>query len=163
MGLVTWIAIAVIVLVVIGLGVGAFFSGLLRGAQIVGHNPTVQNATQEAKQFIENKTSNSNIILVTTNKASYNKGEPVVITVKNTGSETLSFPDSSLGLQIQNVNTGDKYSVISAQVITQLGEGQSKVITWNQEDGVKLGDYVATVHTTPPEHSISAQVGFQIK
>lgn len=148
-----------IVLVVIGLGVGAFFSGLLRGAQIVGQNPTVQNATQEAKQFVQNKTSD---ILITTDKASYNRGEPVVITVKNTGSETLRFPDSSLGLQIENVNTGDRYSVIAAQVITELGEGQSKTITWNQEAGIKPGDYTATVHTTP-EHSTSAQVGFQIK
>jgi len=160
MGLVTWIAIAVIVLVVIGLGVGAFFSGLLRGAQIVGQNPTVQNATQEAKQFVENKTSNS--LVITTDKASYNRDEPVVITVKNTGSETLRFPDSSLGLQIENMNTGDKYSIISAQVITELGEGQSKMMTWNQETGVKPGDYAAMVHTTS-EKNISAQVGFQIK
>jgi|SRR5581483_1922971 len=158
MGLVTWIAIAVIVLVVIGLGVGAFFSGLLRGAQIVGQNPTVQNATQEAKQFVENKTSNA--LVITTDKASYNRGEPVMITVKNTGSETLSFPDSSLGLQIQNVNTGDSYSIIAAQVITELEEGQSKVITWNQE-GSKPGDYAATVHTTS-DKGISAQVGFKI-
>ena len=160
MGLVTWIAIAVIVLVVIGLGVGAFFSGLLRGAQIGGQNPTVQNATQEAKQFVENKTSNA--LVITTDKASYNRGSPVVITVKNTGSETLRFPDSALGLQIENMNTGDKYSIISAQVITELGEGQSKMMTWNQETGVKPGDHTAMVHTTS-EKNISAQVGFQIK
>lgn len=41
MGLLTWIAIGVIVLVVIGLGVGVFFSGLIRGAEIVAENPAV--------------------------------------------------------------------------------------------------------------------------
>ena len=41
MGLITWIAIAVIALVVIGLGVGVFFSGLIRGAEIIGNNPAV--------------------------------------------------------------------------------------------------------------------------
>ena len=52
MGLITWIAIAVIVLVVIGLGAGVFFSGMIRGAEIIGNNPAVQNVTQEAKEFL---------------------------------------------------------------------------------------------------------------
>jgi hypothetical protein len=75
------VAIIAIVLVAIGLGVGVFFSGLFRGAEIVG--------------------------------------EPVTITVKNIGDRTLEFPDSSLGLEI-NTDTGEKYSVIAAQVITEL-------------------------------------------
>lgn len=162
MGLVTWIAVAVIVLVVIGLGAGVFFSGLFRGAQIIGQNPAVQNATQETKQFVEDKTqTSSNALVITTDKAIYSVGESVTITVKNVGSEKLSFPDSALGLEIQNVDTGEKYSMAAAQVITELDEGQSKVITWSQE-GSKLGSYTATVHTTSDE-GISAQVSFEIK
>jgi hypothetical protein len=49
-------------------------------------------------------------------------GEPLAITVKNVSSEKLSFPDSSLGLEIQNTDTGDEYQVAAAQMITELGE-----------------------------------------
>ena len=159
MGLVTWIAVAVIVLAVIGLGAGVFFSGVFRGAQVIGQNPIVQNATQGAKQLVEDKTQAGSVLVITTDKAIYSVGEPVTITVKNVGSEKLSFPDSSLGLKIQNTDTGDRYQVAAAQVITELNEGQSKVITWNQE-GSKPGDHTATVHTTS---DVSAQVNFEIK
>ena len=162
MGLVTWIAVAVILLVVIGLGAGVFFSGLFRGAQIIGQNPAVQNATQETKQFVEDKTqTSSNALVITTDKAVYSMGEPVTITAKNVGSEKLSFPDSALGLEVQNVDTGEKYSMAAAKVITELDEGQSRVITWSPE-GNKSGTYTATMHTTTDE-GISAQVSFEIK
>ena len=41
-------------IVVIGLGAGVFFSGLIRGAEIIGNSPVVQNVTQEAKEFLDN-------------------------------------------------------------------------------------------------------------
>src|SRR5919202_1639765 len=115
MGLITWIAIAVIVLVVIGLGAGVFFSGLIRGAQIVKNSPVVQNITGEAKEFLKGNnnlqignstgsSSSSNVLMITTSVAIYRIGEPVIITVKNIGHEILSFPDSALGLKIQNIN-----------------------------------------------------------
>jgi uncharacterized protein HemX len=75
MGMITWIAIIVIVLVVIGLGVGVVFSGLIRGAEIVGNNPAVQNITQEAKEFlnrnIQGNSVSSNALVITTNGAQY--------------------------------------------------------------------------------------------
>lgn len=90
-------------------------------------------------------------------------GEPVVITVKNNGDETLVFPDSALGLEIQNTNTGMEYGAPAAQVITKLEPEQSKEITW-QDDSAGPGDYSATVHTTAPSNSaiITAQVNFEI-
>src|ERR671913_48937 len=127
MGVITWIAIAVIVLVVIGLGAGVFFSGLIRGAEIIGNNPAVQNVTQEAKEFLDNNirgsTSSSSALVITTNEARYRVGEPVTITVKNIGDETLTFPNSAAGLKIQNTNTGQVYSVVAAQVTTELEPG----------------------------------------
>jgi flagellar hook assembly protein FlgD len=180
MGLITWIAIAVIVLAVIGLGVGVFFSGLIRGAEIIGNNPAVQNVTEEAKQFLRGNMqlgSGSNVLVITTNKAIYSIGEPVIITVKNIGKEMLTFSDSALGLQIQNANTGQTYRVAAAQVLTELEPGAAKTITWNQEDGnannVPAGDYTATVQqqimpSSPPSssssaQSVSAQVSFGIR
>jgi flagellar hook assembly protein FlgD len=179
MGLITWIAIAVIVLAVIGLGVGVFFSGLIRGAEIIGNSPAVQNVTEEAKEFLrgnmQQSSSSSNVLAITTNKAIYSIGEPVLITVKNIGKEVLTFSDSALGLQIQNTNTGQTYHVVAAQVLTELEPEASKTITWNQEDGngnnVPAGDYTAAVQqqimTSPSSSSssqnVSAQVSFEIR
>ena len=179
MGLITWIAIAVIVLAVIGLGVGVFFSGVIRGAEIIRNSPAVQNVTEEAKEFLRDNmqlTSDSNVLLITTNEAIYSIGEPVIITVKNIGAEMLTFPNSALGLEIQNINTGQTYNVAAAQVITELEPGASRTITWNQEDGngsnVPTGNYTATVqHIMPPSSSSSsssaqkvlAQVSFEIR
>ena len=173
MGLITWIAIAVIVLVVIGLGAGVFFSGLIRGAQIIGNNPAVQNVTQETKEFINgnlqgSNSSSSSVLVITTNEARYRIGEPVTITVKNIGDVTLTFPNSAAGLKIQNMNTGQIYNVAAAQVITELGPGASRMITWNQEDdngnNVTPGDYTATVQTalsSSSAQSTSSQVSFE--
>lgn len=60
MGLLTWIAIIVIILAVIGLGAGVFFSGVMRGAEIVSNSPVVQNITEEAKEFVQS-TNLSNV------------------------------------------------------------------------------------------------------
>ncbi|MEO9320191.1 MAG: hypothetical protein ABI361_05920 [Nitrososphaera sp.] len=59
MGIVTWIIVAVVVLAILGLGIGTFFSGVFKGAQTVGQNPVVKNATQEAKQFVTNNITGS--------------------------------------------------------------------------------------------------------
>jgi len=59
MGLFTWVIIAVVVLAVIGLGVGTFYSGILQGAQRIGSNPIVQDATGEAKEFAGNITKSA--------------------------------------------------------------------------------------------------------
>jgi flagellar hook assembly protein FlgD len=175
MGLITWIAIAVIVLVVIGLGAGVFFSGLIRGAEIIGNNPAVQNVTQEAKEFLngnlQGSSSSSSVLVITTNEARYRISEPVTITVKNIGDVTLTFPNSAEGLKIQNMNTGQIYNVAAAQVMTELGQGASRMITWNQEDGngnnVPTGDYTATVQATSlssssAQSTSSSQVSFEI-
>jgi flagellar hook assembly protein FlgD len=180
MGLITWIAIAVIVLAVIGLGIGVFFSGLIRGAEIIGNSPAVQNVTEEAKEFLKGNmqlgsSSSSNVLAITTNKAIYSIGEPVLITVKNIGKEVLTFSDSALGLQIQNTNTGQTYHVIAAQVLTDLEPEASKTITWNQEDGngnnVPAGGYTAAVQqqvmtsssSSSSSQNVSAQVSFEIR
>ena len=173
MGVITWIAIAVIVLVVIGLGAGVFFSGLIRGAEIIRDNPAVQNATQEAKEFLNNNiqgsSGSSGVLVITTDEARYRIGEPVTITVRNIGDDTLTFPNSATGLKIQNTNTGQLYNIAAAQVTTELEPEASRTITWNQEDGngnnVPTGDYTATVQTissSSSAQSVSAQVSFEI-
>lgn len=178
MGLITWIVIAVIVLAVIGLGVGVFFSGVMRGIEIIGNSPAVQNVTDEAKEFLKgnmqlsSSSSSSNVLTITTNEAIYSIGEPVIITVKNAGDQTLTFSDSALGLRIQNTNTGQTYRVAAAQVLTELEPAATKTITWNQEDAngnnVTTGRYTAMVQQqimspSSSSQSVSAQVGFEIR
>jgi len=173
MSLIPWIASAVIALVVIGLGGGVFFSGLIRGAEIIGNNPAVQNITQEAKEFLNNDIQGNSIsstdLVITSNEARYRIGEPVTITVKNIGDGTLTFSDSALTLRFQNINTGQIYGIPTTRVITELVPGASKTLTWNQQDGngnnVPAGDYTAMVQTIPPSsssQSVSAQVNFEI-
>lgn len=178
MGLITWIVIAVIVLAVIGLGVGVFFSGVMRGIEIIGNSPAVQNVTDEAKEFLKgnmqlsSSSSSSNVLTITTNEAIYSIGESVIITVKNAGDQTLTFSDSALGLRIQNTNTGQTYRVAAAQVLTELEPTATKTITWNQEDAngnnVPTGRYTAMVQQqimspSSSSQSVSAQVSFEIR
>ena len=59
MGAFTWLLVAIIVLAVIGLGAGVFLSGITRGAQIIGDNPEVRNATNQATDFLKNKIKDS--------------------------------------------------------------------------------------------------------
>lgn len=57
MGLLTGVVVIAVVLAIIGLGLGTFLSGIWSGAQKVGSNPLVRNATEEARQFVSNSTS----------------------------------------------------------------------------------------------------------
>lgn len=59
MGLITWILLAVVIIVIIGIGAGAFFSGLMSGAQKVGNNPIIKNATEEGKTFVQEAVQNA--------------------------------------------------------------------------------------------------------
>jgi flagellar hook assembly protein FlgD len=113
-------------------------------------------------------------LTITTNEAIYSRGEPVMITVKNAGDQTLTFSDSALGLRIQNTNTGQTYRVAAAQVLTELEPAATKTMTWNQEDAngnnVPTGRYTATVQQqimspspSSSSQSVSAQVGFEIR
>ena len=158
MGLITWILLGIIVLVAIGLGVGMFFTGLFRGAEIIGENPAVQNASEETKDFIEDKVSNA-FVIITTERSDYQRGDAILITVKNTGDEKETFPDAALGLRVKNVDTGRNYNVIAAQVITDLDPGESKTITW-QNDSAPAGEYEASVRSSDGD---SAQVSFELR
>ena len=161
MGILTWILLGVIVLVAIGLGVGVFFTGLLRGAEIVGENPAVQNATEEARDFIGDSADSiagGALVALTTDSTDYNTGDPVLITVKNNDDESLTFPDAALGLQVQNTDTDREYSVMAAQVVTELDLGESTTITWPDESAPP-GDYVASVRSSD---GATAQVSFEI-
>ena len=71
---------------------------------------------------------------ITTDKETYGPGETVRITVTNTGNEPLEFPNSALGLEIRNAETGEVYPLESAQVVTTLQPGESRTFEFTYEE-----------------------------
>ena len=121
---------------------------------IVNNSNNVQNKTNLANDTLVNgeiKNSISDIINITTDKQTYNPGEIVSISIKNLGSEELIFPNSALGLKIKNLASNELYPILSSQVITILGPGDSKSLQWDQIgiDGNQApsGNYSASVNS----------------
>lgn len=121
---------------------------------MVNNSNNVQNETNLANDTLFDggiKNSISDIINITTDKQTYNSGEIVGISIKNLGSEQLTFPNSALGLKIKNLATNELYPILSSQVITILGPGDSKSLQWDQIgiDGNQApsGNYSASVNS----------------
>jgi len=126
----------------------------------------IQNKSAFANNTLVNgeiKNSIDDIINITTDKQSYNPGEKVGILIKNVGSESLTFPNSALGLMIRNLASNELYPILSSQVITILGPGDSKSLQWDQVgiDGSQApsGNYSASVNSgiNTAETSFSVQ------
>jgi hypothetical protein len=123
-------------------------------SSIVNNSNNVQNETNLANGTLvdgEIKNSISDIINITTDKQTYNPGEIVGISIKNLGSEQLTFPNSALGLKVRNLASNELYPILSSQVITILGPGDSKSLQWDQIgiDGNQApsGNYSASVNS----------------
>ena len=99
---------------------------------------------------------------MTTDKNTYTPGEVVNITIRNIGTEPLTFPNAALGLKIENSKTHETYPLLSAQVITTLDSGGKKSVNWDQTDSsgknVQAGNYTASTSTG----SFGANVTFAI-
>jgi len=133
---------------------------------IVNDSNNVQNETNLTNDMLVNgeiKNSISDIINITTDKQTYNPGEIVGISIKNLGSEQLTFPNSALGLKIKNLASNELYPILSSQVITILGPGDSKSLQWDQIgiDGNQApsGNYSASVNSGIN----TAEISFSIK
>lgn len=71
---------------------------------------------------------------ITTNQTTFQELEPVTINVTNGGDEAIEFPNSVLGLEIENRDTGELYPLLSAQVITTLERGESRTFEFTYEE-----------------------------
>jgi hypothetical protein len=71
---------------------------------------------------------------ITTNQTTFQELEPVTINVTNGGNEAIEFPNSILGLDIENRDTGEVYPLLSAQVITTLEPGESRTLEFTYEE-----------------------------
>ena len=88
---------------------------------------------------------------ITTDEETYDSEDTVTITVTNNGNESLEFPNSLLGLVIENLGTGDVFPLASAEVITTLEPGESRTFEFTYEELVNEignGTIEARVSTT---------------
>jgi hypothetical protein len=134
------------------------------GSIKIGNESLVSKSSGNASENTGISMNDTNSVLIMeTDRSLYVPGEPVNITISNTGGQELTFPNSALGLTIRNALTNETYPIFSAQVITTLNPGDSKSITWDQigVDGkqVPKGDYVASLGN---EESPTENVVFSI-
>jgi hypothetical protein len=60
-----------------------------------------------------NMGTNNSTLQITTDRQRYVEGETVIVTIKNNLKIPLEFPDSILGLNIENVKTGQKAGLLA--------------------------------------------------
>jgi len=124
------------------------------GNTITNNSNSPQNETSIANDSLlagETKNSNEEMLVIETDKQTYNAGEIVSILVTNKGSGELTFPNSALGLTIKNLASNELYPILSSQVITILGPGDSKSLRWDQigvnGNQATAGNYSASVNS----------------
>lgn len=124
------------------------------GNTITNNSNSSQNETSIANDSSlagETKNSNQEMLDIETDKQTYNAGEIVSILITNKGSGELTFPNSALGLTIKNLPSNELYPILSSQVITILGPGDSKSLRWDQigvnGNQAPSGNYSASVNS----------------
>jgi len=135
------------------------------GNSVTNNSNSPQNETNIANDtLLTGETNNSTQdIDIRTDKQKYNLGEIVSIMITNKGSEELTFPNSALGLAIRNLASNELYPILSSQVITILGPGDSKSLRWDQIGitgyQAPSGNYSASVNSDKS----TAQTTFSIR
>jgi len=69
---------------------------------------------------------------IITEKTDFELGQPITIRIVNSGSEPLTFSDSSYGFKITGLDGRIVYSPPSAQVISVLEPKEEKTFMWEQ-------------------------------
>ena len=102
---------------------------------ITVRNTVINNITQIIN-IINNVTTNGTgcQLEIATNEETYTSGQLVTITVTNDGDEALETANSVFGLEIENLDTDELFSLISLQVITTLEAGQSETFEFTYEE-----------------------------
>lgn len=115
----------------IGLGLG------VAGAIVIGL--FFANMANQAPTLVYVEGSSLSII---TEKTNFELGEPINIRIINSGTEPLTFSDSSYGMKIVGLDGRILYSPQSLQVISVLEPKEEKMFVWDQtkSDGDKIID-----------------------
>ncbi|HYY86227.1 MAG TPA: hypothetical protein VE594_03885 [Nitrososphaeraceae archaeon] len=136
------------------------------GNSTTNNSNSSQNETimaNDTMPTVETNNSVQDMVDIKTDKQTYNPGEIVSIIITNKGSAELTFPNSALGLTIRNLGSNELYPILSSQVITILGPGDSKSLRWDQiginGNQAPSGNYSASVNSD----ITTAQTTFSIK
>jgi hypothetical protein len=136
------------------------------GNSITNNLNSSSNETNIANDTLLTGETNNTIqddVAIETDKQSYNPGEIVSISITNIGSGELTFSNSALGLKIRNLASDELFPILSSQVITILGPGDSKSLRWDQMgvngNQAPSGNYSASVSSDISE----AQTTFSIR
>lgn len=92
-------------------------------------------------------------ISIFTSQNTYIKGKVITFTVKNKGTEPLTFSDSTSDIKIRNVKSSEHFPFSATPEKFTLDSGASKTFKWNPEDAngnqVKSGKYRILVSIGP--------------
>ncbi len=109
---------------------------------------TLENNHKSRSHDSDIQSSEKHSISIFTNKYTYDKGEVVTIIVKNRGTQSVTFSDSS-DISIVNLKTDNSFPFSSTSEKFTLDSGASKRFKWNQEDDsgnqVNSGKYRVTI------------------
>jgi hypothetical protein len=94
---------------------------------------TSENNHKSRSHDSDVQSSEKHSISIFTDKYTYNKGKDVTIVIKNKGTQSVTFSDSS-DISIVNSETDNSFPFSSTSEKFTLDSGASKRFMWNQED-----------------------------
>ena len=99
---------------------------------------------------------------IVTEKNNFTLGEPILITIVNSGTDKLKFPDASYGLIIKQLDSIAIFSPTAAQVVSNLGSHEEVTFVWDQiknnGDQILEGTYKITSKAITLDGSIIEKI-----
>jgi len=99
---------------------------------------------------------------IVTEKTNFTLGEPISITIVNSGTDDLRFSDASYGLVIKQLDSIPIFSPASAQVISKLNSHEEVTFVWDQiknnGDHILEGTYKITSKAITFDESIIEKI-----
>ena len=99
---------------------------------------------------------------IVTEKINFKLGEEVVIKIINSGTDELTFPDTSYGLVIKQLDSNPIYTPTSTQEISKLQSHEEIIFSWNQlkndNSSILEGTYKITVKANTIDDKIIEKI-----
>jgi hypothetical protein len=99
---------------------------------------------------------------IVTEKTNFMLGEPISITIINSGTDELKFSDTSYGLIIKQLDSIHIFSPTSSPVISKLNSHEEVSFIWDQiknnGDHILEGTYKITSKAITPDGSIIEKI-----
>ncbi len=121
----------------------------------------VTQKNSEQLEFVEGSS-----ISIVTEKLDFDVAEQISIKIINSGTDSLTFSDTSYGLQITGLDGRLLYSPIAAQVISVLEPKEEVTLMWDQiknyGDLSTAGTYKITSTATNEDQKIKKSITINI-